>query len=195
VDFLKNIELFPKEAKAIVSINPKVYPLEVIYAATYVLLDRAYFIIDGNPEKDIKVIIRAKDEKIRGKGLEKIALQLHDELVNYANYVVQAARNQGVREAIIKRALATNVKGEASIPSTEEYCPECEGELLEEKAGEIKMPKEAPGERAGKTSMPRAGSGEKLGNKDLFIKDPEGIAAPWTPEKAKGLKKPGKKGN
>ncbi len=157
---MKNIELFPKEAKAIVTINPKVYPLEVVYAACYVLLDKAYFILDGDPEKEIKVIIRAKDSKIGKKELEKIALQLHDELINYATYAVQAARNQAVREAIIKRALATNL-------AEEEYCAECE-ETLKEKAKEIEMPEE----------------------EDLFIEDPEGIAKPWTPEKAKGLKKP-----
>jgi His-Xaa-Ser system protein HxsD len=159
---MKNVELFPKEAKAIVNINPKVFPLEVVYAACYVLLDKAYFILDGDPEKEIKVIIRAKDSGIKKNELEKIALQLHDELINYATYAVQAARNQGVREAIIKRALATNLGGE-------DYCPECEEEeTLKEKAKEIEMPEDD----------------------DLFIKDPEGIAQPWTPEKAKGLKKP-----
>lgn len=192
---MKNIELFPKEAKAIVSINPKIFPLEVIYAAAYVLLDKAYFIIDGDPEKDIRAIIRAKNEKAREKELEGIALQLHDELINYATYMVQAARNQAVREAIIKRALATNVKGEASIPTTEEYYPEYEDEPLKEKAGEIKMPETALGEKGGETKAQEAQSDEKAREEDLFIKDPEGIAEPWTPEKAKGLKKPGKKGN
>ena len=158
---MKNIELFPKEAKAIVNINPKVFPLEVVYAACYVLLDKAYFLFDGDPEGEIKIIIRAKDPKIKKAALEKIALQLHDELINYATYAVQAARNQAVREAIIKRALATNI-GE------EEYCPECEEEeALKEKAEEIEMDEE-----------------------DLFIDDPEGIAQPWTPKKAEGLKKP-----
>lgn len=166
---MKNIELFPKETKAVVNINPKVFPLEVVYAACYVLLDKAYFILDGDPEKEIKVIIRPKDRKAKASELERIALQLHDELINYATYAVQAARNQAVREAIIKRALATNL--------AEEYCEECETfekeaagkdkDILEKKAEEIKMPEE-----------------------DLFIDDPEGIAKPWTPEKAKGLKKP-----
>jgi His-Xaa-Ser system protein HxsD len=163
---MKNIELFPKEGKAIVSINPKVFPLEVVYAAAYVLLDKAYFILDGNPENDIKVIIRPKKPKA-GKGeIEKIALELHDELINYANFAVQAARNQGIREAIIKRALATNI-GTAEAQE-KEYCPECEDDLLKEKAKSIEMPKD----------------------EDLYVQDPEGIAKPWTPDKAKGLKKP-----
>jgi len=170
VNALEGTEFYPKEAKAVVSINPKIYPLEVIYAAAYVLLDKAYFILDGNPENRIKIVIRAKNEKASKKELEKIVLLLHDELINYATYVVQAARNQAVREAIIKRALATNNEtNETSAVS--EYSPDSTKTLLE-KAGEISMTEE-PSQ-----------------DEDLFINDPEGIAKPWTPEKAKGLKKP-----
>ncbi len=171
VNALEGTEFYPKEAKAVVSINPKIYPLEVIYAAAYVLLDKAYFILDGDPEKSIKITIMAKNEKAAKKELEKIALQLHDELINYATYIVQAARNQAVREAIIKRALATNNETEETVAAVSEYAPESTETLLE-KAGEISMAKE-PSQ-----------------DEDLFINDPEGIAKPWTPEKAKGLKKP-----
>ncbi|MCX8189721.1 MAG: hypothetical protein N3F05_00635 [Candidatus Diapherotrites archaeon] len=154
------IELFPDKNEAILSINPKVFPLEVVYAACYVLLDRAYFILDGDPQKEIKILIKPKEEALSRKKLESLALKLHDELINYAAYAIQAARNQPIREAIIKRALATNL--------TENYCPQCaEEENIKEKAADIKMPTD-----------------------DLFIDDPEGIAKPWTPEKAKGLKKP-----
>lgn len=155
---MENVEVFPKEKKAIVKINPKVFPLEVVYAACYVLLDKAYFILDGDPKKELKVVIYAKDEKTDKKGLEKIALSLHDELINYANFAVQAARNQAIREAIIKRALATNL-GTADISYR--------SETLEKRAEEIKMKPE-----------------------DMLIEDPEGIAQPWSPEKAEGLKKP-----
>ncbi|MEM4662746.1 MAG: hypothetical protein QXM75_01865 [Candidatus Diapherotrites archaeon] len=158
-----NIELFPDKNEAIVNINPKVFPLEVVYAACYVLMDKAYFILDGDPQKEIKVFIKPKDDKLSKKQLESLALKLHDELINYATYAVQAARNQPLREAIIKRALATNL---AEI----EYCEECASEektKLDKEAEKIKMPDE-----------------------DLFIDDPEGIAKPWTPDKAKGLKKP-----
>jgi len=172
---MKNIELFPKETKAVVSINPKVFPLEVVYAACYVLLDKAYFILDGDPEKEIKVIIKSKDKKAKKSDLENIALRLHDELINYATYAVQAARNQAVREAIIKRALATNL-------TEEEYCEECEEELKEDEEEK----------RKGKTEdlLKKKAEEIKMPDEDLFIDDPEGIAKPWTPEKAKGLKKP-----
>ncbi len=105
---MKNIELKPKENTAVISVNPKVFALEVIYAASYVLLDRAYFILDGNPEEEIKVLMRPK-KKLKKNELEELALKFQDELINYSVYVVQAARNQAVREAIIKRAFATNM--------------------------------------------------------------------------------------
>ncbi|MCX6802536.1 MAG: His-Xaa-Ser system protein HxsD [Candidatus Diapherotrites archaeon] len=159
---MKNIELFPREGKAIISVNPKVYSLEVVYSAAYVFLDKAYFFLDGDPEKGLMVAMQAKDEKISKKALETLAKDFGNELVNYSVYIAQAARNQAVREAIIKRALATNIE--------DEYCPECSMEKeIAGAAKKIKMPEE---------------------DENLYIKDPEGISAPWVPEKAKGLKKP-----
>jgi His-Xaa-Ser system protein HxsD len=155
---MAKIELLEGGKKAVVPVNGKVFALEVIYSAAYVLLDKAYFLLDGDPATEIKVTIVAK-----GKNKAKeIALDFNNELINYSVYVVQAARNQAVREAIISRALATNLGEE------EEYCKECdESETLEKKAEEIRMKDD-----------------------DLYIKDPEGIGEPWTPEKAEGLKKP-----
>ncbi len=160
---MENFKLFPGEGKVVISLNPKTYSLEVVYSAAYVFLDRAYFFLDGNPKKEIKVFLKAKNEKISKKDLERLARDFGNELVNYSVYIAQAARNQSVREAIIQRALATNLD--------EDYCPECEEDsMLREKADEIKMTKQE--------------------EDDLYLKDPEGISEPWTPKKAKGLKKP-----
>jgi len=160
---MKNIELVPKEGKAIISVNPKTYALEVVYSAAYVFLDKAYFFLDGDPESDIKVVMKAKNEKIKKKELEKLARDFGNELINYSVYIAQAARNQGVREAIIQRALATNI-------GSEEFCSECaEDTELKESAEQIKMPEE---------------------DESLYLKDPDGISDPWTEEKAKNIKKP-----
>ncbi|MCX6802461.1 MAG: hypothetical protein NT067_05125 [Candidatus Diapherotrites archaeon] len=161
---MENIELIQKENKAVISVNPKIFPLEIIYSSAYVFLDKAYFVIDGDPKTKIKVIMKAK-KKIGKEKLEELALEFHNEMVNYSSYAIQSAKNQAVREAIIKRALATNLGEEAA--------EEIAGE--EEKAG---------------------GKAEKIDfseEKDLYFDDPEGIAEPWTPEKAKGIKKPAKK--
>ncbi|MEM0360633.1 MAG: His-Xaa-Ser system protein HxsD [Candidatus Diapherotrites archaeon] len=160
---MEHVKLFPKHGKAIVSVNPKVFTLEVVYSAAYVLLDKAYFFLDGDPAKEILVTIKARDKKRGAKALEEIANHFNNELINYSVYAVQAARNQAIREAIIQRALATNLSSEQTIENPLEP-------VLEEKAKKIRMPENE--------------------DEDLYLKDPEGIAEPWTPKKAKGLKKP-----
>jgi len=144
----ENIKLDKDKGQAIVFINPNIYSLEVVYSAAYVFLDKAYFILDGDPKEKIQVIIKPKNKDI---DLEKLVLDFNNELINYSVYVIQAARKQPIREAIIKRALATNIGSELSFIE----------EIEEEPASE-----------------------------EDWIDDPEGIAKPWTPEKAKGLKPP-----
>ncbi|MFH1235121.1 MAG: hypothetical protein V1493_05925 [Candidatus Diapherotrites archaeon] len=158
---MENIELLAKENKAIVSINPKIFPLEIIYSSAYAFLDRAYFVIDGDPKTKIKVVLKAKKKAGKEK-LEELALEFYNEMVNYSSYAIQAAKNQAVREAIIKRALATNLGDETAeglVGSAEK---------TESGGKEIDFSEE----------------------EELYFDDPEGIAEPWTPEKAKGIEKP-----
>jgi len=141
------INVEEEKNQVVVSINPKIYPLEVIYSAAYVFLDKFYTIIDGDPETEIIVKLKAKEPTSR-EDLEKAAFEFQNELVNYSVYVVQAARNKDIRKAIVEAALGTNLQAE------DEY----EGNDNEEDVD--------------------------------FIEDPEGIAEPWTPEKAEGLDLP-----
>ena len=145
---LKNFDIDKKNKIITVSINPSIFPLEVIYSAAYVLMNDAYVILDGDPKKKILVQIKAKKPK---EDLEKLALEFNNELLNYAVYAVQAAKTQEIRRAIVERALMTNT------------LPEEQEEPVEEEF-----------------------SGEKV----EFIEDPLGIAKPWTPEMAVGLKVP-----
>jgi len=138
----KTIIIDPKGREATVMVNTKLYPPEVIYSAAYVFLDKAHFLFGGDPKKEIVVTVKPKE---KGLDLKRLCLDFSNELINYSVYVIQAARKQAIREAIIKRALATNT--------------------LEEESGES--------EDAGE-----------------WLDDPEGIAKPWTPDKAKGIKKP-----
>ena len=64
---LDNIEVHKKFA--IISINPKLYPLSVIYSAAYWLLDKAHVIIDGDPETEILVEIRPRVKNVDLKEL------------------------------------------------------------------------------------------------------------------------------
>jgi len=143
---VENIKIDKRDNAVIVSVNPSIYPLEVVYSAAYMFLDKVYVFIDGNTDKEIFVKLKPKN---KGEDLEEIAGLFNNELVNYSVYVVQAARSSSIRDAIIRAALA--------VKKTEETEEESEEDSEEEKS---------------------------------FVEDPLGIAKPWTPEKAKGIKAP-----
>lgn len=88
----------------ILNINPKVYSLETVYSAAYVFLDRAYVLLDGDPEKDILVRLKPKKEE----DLEKLGREFLNELVNYADYKSRAEQTKKIREILLQRALITN---------------------------------------------------------------------------------------
>jgi His-Xaa-Ser system protein HxsD len=104
---LDNIEIHKNFA--IISVNPKMYPLSVIYSAAYWLLDRVHVLIDGDPETEVLVEIRPKKEQ--KVDLKEIGYEFNDELINYSVYTVQATRNKKLREMIVENALAGNLKG------------------------------------------------------------------------------------
>jgi His-Xaa-Ser system protein HxsD len=173
---LRNIEIDRKNNFLTISVNSKIYPLEIIYSASYVFLDRAYILIDGNPQG--KIFIQMKP-KSKTENLENLGNDFNNELLNYAVYVVQAVRNQPLRKAIIERALVTNLQKEVS-EKDEEYCEKCGCELiLCEECGEKYCP----------TCEKHEEESEPAGE-DFVIDDPLGIAKPWTPPKEAENEKP-----
>lgn len=89
---------------ATVTVNPKIYSLDVIYSASYVFLDRAYIKLEGDPDKEVEVIIKTNEEK----DLEKIKKDFENELLNYAFYKSQVEKTKEIRNIILQRALLTN---------------------------------------------------------------------------------------
>lgn len=87
----------------IMSINPRIYPLEVVHAAAYSMIDKAYVILDGDPAEEILVELVPKDKKTKG-----IELEFANELLNYAVFYNQARMNKEARDAIIQRVFSTN---------------------------------------------------------------------------------------
>lgn len=99
-----NLELNKKENRVLVSINPKIYPLDVIYSAAYVFLDKAYVLLDGNPKEKVTVELKPKEKH----DLEKLGREFNNELLNYAQYKKQAKLNAPIRQILLQRALITN---------------------------------------------------------------------------------------
>ena len=138
------------DGRVTIPINPKIYPLDVIYSAAYVFLDDFYIIIDGDPEKGVIVKIFPKD----GSKTRDIEKRFNNELVNYAFYKKQVEKNSDIRKAIIQRALiTTELSGESVAPNKEPEIEEFEdsdADFIEDPEG-IAIPwEEKFGKNAGK---------------------------------------------
>ncbi|HII64068.1 TPA: hypothetical protein HA295_04765 [Candidatus Woesearchaeota archaeon] len=91
-----------KDGKLRIRINPQVYPLERVYATAYVFLDRFYFILDGDRDKEIILEIVPKD---KAQDLEKFAYEFFEEMLSITNYFNQFDRNKEVIGLVLQRAL------------------------------------------------------------------------------------------
>ncbi|MFH1641593.1 MAG: hypothetical protein ABIC04_01705 [Nanoarchaeota archaeon] len=99
---ISNMELHKDHL--LLSINPKIFPLDIVYSAAYTLLDKAYIVLDGDPEEEIIAEIRPKTKT----DLQKLGDEFNNELINYAVYKKQSERNAVLRQTILQRALLTN---------------------------------------------------------------------------------------
>ena len=101
----KNLNIVVNEDHAVLLVNPMIFPLSVVYSAAYVMLDKAYIFLDGDPNKEIKVYIKSKNPKDNHKSL---AQSFNEELINFAVYHTQSEKNKELRRSLIQRALLTN---------------------------------------------------------------------------------------
>jgi His-Xaa-Ser system protein HxsD len=127
-----NLEIHGKEGFVIVSVNPKIYPMDIVYSASYVLLDRAYVVLDGNPDEEITVQLRHKD----GKGdVESLGRDFNNELLKYAVYKMHSTESKGIREKIVARALQTNMDDDGCGCSDEDAAREPDEDYLDDPLG------------------------------------------------------------
>ena len=106
INALGNLKINEKEGYALFSINPRIYPLDIIYSASYILMDKAYIFLDGDPEEEILVEIRKKEEI--EEDLKQVVYAFNNELLNYAVYRKQSERNKKIRETILQKILLAN---------------------------------------------------------------------------------------
>lgn len=94
-----------------ISLDTKIYPLEAIYGASYVFIDRAYIFLDSAVKNKIIVFIKVKNN-ITATELEKIKGEFLNELLNYSLRLNLSRENKRIREYIVKQALfaAANVE-------------------------------------------------------------------------------------
>ncbi len=101
-----------------IKINPRIYPLRVIYSSSYLFLDKAYIFLDGDPEKEVLVSITPKD----GFDLQQIAGEFKNELLNASLRYQISKENRKIREFIVGSALVSATEKRDFYPQNECGC-------------------------------------------------------------------------
>lgn len=99
-----------KKANSIkIILNLDTYPLEVIYQASHIFLDRAYVFLDSQPSGKVLVQLNGKNKLSKSQS-EKLKGEFLNELLNSALRLEIAKRNKKIREAIIGQALLSALR-------------------------------------------------------------------------------------
>jgi len=201
----EKITMMKSEGSAIIKLNPKIYPLDVIYSAAYVLIDRAYIKLGGDPETEVIAELRLK-ESPRGTDslskikLERLEMDFYNELLNYSFYKRQSEKNSNIRTALIQQVLLANSEEDFSMPENqspaedESFLNEVDNMEVEDDASKIAIPWEEKNSVADSESPDTLSDEreeleipweeekcEECGecNEESMFDDPEGIAIPW----------------
>ncbi len=91
-----------------VSIDTKLYPLEAIYGASSVFVDRVYIFLSNYKDKKLDVEFKVKEGE-KKENLEKMEGEFMNELMNYVYRINIAKTNKKIREQIVQRALYSSI--------------------------------------------------------------------------------------
>lgn len=108
-------------------VNSKIYSKETVFAVGYVLLDKAYILLDMD-KNDIVIFLYPQQKKT---DLKKLCLEFCNELMNYAHYFSRAQQNAEAIKALMQRALfsaAPSLIQEAEEKEIEDLIKELEEE-------------------------------------------------------------------
>jgi His-Xaa-Ser system protein HxsD len=135
----KNIEITKKENELVISLNPKIYPLEAIYGTCYVFIDRAYLFLDGDLDKKVKVFLKGKKE-LNPEELEKLTGEFKNELLNYSLRLSIAKNTKKIRETIVERALFSVLPHEKELKVIDRRPEQIDEKTIEEDPLGIAVP-------------------------------------------------------
>ena len=117
--------------QVLITVRSKIYPLEAVYGAAYVFLNRAFIFLDEKKKGEILITLKAK-EKMDKKHLENLAGEFYNELLNYSLRNEISKNNQKLREYIVSRALIGALgEDEEEVVESEKTKEEPEEEIEE----------------------------------------------------------------
>lgn len=100
-----------QEIKKIIDLS--IYPLEAIYGAAYVFIERVYIFLDSRDDKKIEVCLRAKKQEDFSQ--EELEGEFMNELLNYSLRLKLSESNKKIREQIVEQALFAGLGREKGI--------------------------------------------------------------------------------
>jgi His-Xaa-Ser system protein HxsD len=154
----QNMKYNKEENCCDIPVKTSLYPLDVIYTASYIFLDKAFISLDGDPDSEVLVSIRPKGQD-DAKGMGK---EFMNQLLFYAHYKNVLDDNKDARNMMLQRALITNMGPDALSDITREEESEIADSDDDEFFDDI--------------------------SDDDFLEDPEGIAIPWEEKYGKDKK-------
>lgn len=100
------LEVDLSDGAAVVTLDTSLYPLEAIYGATYVLIDRAYVLLDRPAPERIRATVMAKTAETTAAELHALVGELANELLACAYRQQLTAQNRVLVETVTMQAMA-----------------------------------------------------------------------------------------
>lgn len=109
--------------QVLITADPNIYPLEAIYGAAYVFLNRAYVFLEKNKEEKILISMKAR-QKMNRKQLGDLSGEFNNELLSYSLRNEISKNNKKIREYIVGRALIGALGKDNGGEDVDEYIEE-----------------------------------------------------------------------
>jgi len=109
VEYKANFEIIVEEERILVNINPKIYDLQTVYTTCYTFLEKAFVLIDGDPEHEF--IVEIKPKELKGNNdekkllLEQFARGFNNELIRFGFYSQQNKKTIGIKTLMMQRIM------------------------------------------------------------------------------------------
>ncbi len=98
-DFMETIEMH--EDYVIVNVNPELFSLDAVYLASFQMIEKAYVILDGDPDEMIQVKLIPKNKK----DLKTVGWELSNQLLSSQVYDMMSRKSAKIKQDIIDKAM------------------------------------------------------------------------------------------
>ncbi len=139
VQIVNNLEIHPDKDWVVVSVNLKVYPLEVVYKAADTFTSKAWIIMNGDADKE--VLVKLIPKQGRKENLEAIGREFDNELICSMVDMNIFIKNQSMRERFLQKVLPqpAGPQAEGHDPRPQQQGHRLPGERMEERREQFRQ--------------------------------------------------------